>query len=63
MANLPALARVGDSVQCDVHFPTPRTITMRLETPEAAAHANGLLMDKASGWRLAPAAEKKDVNG
>lgn len=55
MPELTKLARVGDSVQCDLHFPTPRTITMVLDTPEAAAHANGLLMDKSSGWRLAPA--------
>lgn len=49
-------AQVGDSVQCDVRYPTPRTITMILSTPEAAAHANELLADKSSGWRLAPAA-------
>ena len=54
MPELPQLARIGDRVQCDLRFPTPRTITMVLETPQAAAHANELLLDKSSGWRLAP---------
>lgn len=52
MADLPKLAGVGDSIQCDVRHPFKRTITMKLETPAAAAHANSLLMDPKSGWRL-----------
>lgn len=46
------LARVGDSIECDVRQPSPRTIRMRLDTAQAAAHANDLLMDPKSGWRL-----------
>lgn len=53
MADLPKLARIGDRVQFDVRNPYPHTITMKLETREAAAHANDLLMDPKSGWRLA----------
>lgn len=52
MAELPKLARVGDSIECDVRHPFKQTIRMVLETPAATAHANDLLMDSASGWRL-----------
>jgi hypothetical protein len=55
MADLPKLARVGDSVQCDRRFPYPHTITMRLDTAESAAYANELLMEPARGWRLVTA--------
>ena len=50
---LKRFAKVGDRVQCEVRFPMRRTLTMILETPEAVAHANELLADKSSGWRLA----------
>jgi hypothetical protein len=49
---MPEFARVGDTVACDVRHPYPRTISMTLETPAAAAHASMLLQDKARGWRL-----------
>lgn len=49
----PQLARVGDSVECDVRHPFRQTLRLVLETPAAAAHANDLLMDPNSGWRLA----------
>jgi hypothetical protein len=45
-------ANVGDTVACDVRNPTPGTLAMTLETPAAVAHANTLLADKRSGWRL-----------
>jgi hypothetical protein len=46
-------ASVGDTVVCDVRHPQPAALAMTLETPAAAAHANTLLTDKRSGWRLA----------
>ncbi len=55
MPDLPKLAKVGDRIQCDLHFPYPHTHTERLVTVEAAAFANELLMNPASGWRLADA--------
>jgi hypothetical protein len=45
-------ARVGDTVECDVRHPYPKTLRLVLETPAAAACANDLLMDPKSGWRL-----------
>lgn len=45
-------ATVGDTIECDVRHPVPHTIRMTLETREAAAYANHLLMDKTSGWRM-----------
>ena len=47
-------AAVGDTVACDVRYPYPTTLAMTLETPAAAAHANTVLADKRSGWRLVP---------
>lgn len=52
MADLPKLARVGDRIECDVRHPFPQTIRMTLDTPAATAHANELLTDPKSGWRL-----------
>lgn len=46
------LARVGDTVACDVRQPRRETLALTLETPAAAAYANGLLADPRSGWRL-----------
>lgn len=46
------LARVGDRIEMTVRHPTPGTIQIRVLTPEACAHANLLLMDSTSGWRL-----------
>jgi hypothetical protein len=45
-------AKIGATVSCEVHTPTPGTLAMTLETPAAVAHANTLLADKRSGWRL-----------
>jgi hypothetical protein len=46
------LARIGDSVQCDLRHPYYHTITLKLENPEQVAYANDLLMNPKSGWRL-----------
>ncbi len=48
------LAKVGDVIECDVSNPSPATLRARLDTPEACAEGNSLLMDENSGWRLAP---------
>lgn len=47
------LASVGGVIEADVRSPMPGTLRLRLETPEACAAGNALLMDKTSGWRLA----------
>jgi hypothetical protein len=47
------IARIGDTIECDVRHPFQHTIRMKLETPAAAAHGNDLLRDPKSGWRLA----------
>lgn len=52
--DLTQFARVGDTVECHVRNPQPGVIRMQLLTPEACAHANDLLMDPASGWKLVP---------
>lgn len=52
--DLTQFARVGDTVECHVRNPQPGVIRMHLLTPEACAHANDLLMDPASGWKLVP---------
>lgn len=52
MADLPKFARLGDSIQCEVRYPFPQTLTMRLATQAATAHANRLLSDPESGWRI-----------
>lgn len=49
-------ACVGDILACEVQNPQPATIAMRLLTPGAVAHANKLLADEQSGWRLIRAA-------
>ncbi len=46
------IARVGDSIECRVRNPQPGVIRMNLLTPESCAHANDLLMNRASGWAL-----------
>lgn len=52
--DLTQFARVGDTVECHVSNPRPGVIRLQLLTPEACAHANDLLADPASGWKLAP---------
>lgn len=54
MLAIPCFARVGDRIETTVRYPTPGVIHMTLETPEACAYANGLLMNLESGWRLVP---------
>lgn len=49
---LSQLARIGDQIKTTVRHPTPGVIRMTLETPEACAYANGLLMNQKSGWQL-----------
>ena len=49
---LPRLARIGDQIETTVRHPTPGVIRMTLETPEACAYANDLLMNQKSGWQL-----------
>ena len=44
-------AAVGDVIECQVTHPCAQTLKVRLETPEAAAHANTLLANEASGWK------------
>ncbi len=42
-------ANIGGTIACDVRNPSPQTLALILETPEAAAHANELLADPTSG--------------
>jgi hypothetical protein len=49
---LTELARVGDTIKAEVKSPRPGVMCVKLRTPEACAYGNGLLVDKASGWRL-----------
>lgn len=53
------LAAVGDVVECDVRQPRPATIRITLNNAEQVVHANALLMDPSSGWRLAPRPPEK----
>ena len=46
------LAHIGDQIETTVRHPTPGVIRMTLETPDACAYANGLLMNHKSGWQL-----------
>ncbi|CAB3733202.1 hypothetical protein LMG22037_05775 [Paraburkholderia phenoliruptrix] len=59
--DLTQFARVSDTVECQVRIPLPGTIRMQLLTPEASAHANDLLMDQCSGWKLVPSNREKHV--
>ena len=47
------LARLGDTIETEVKQPRAAVIRVQLLTAEACAAGNGLLMDNASGWRLA----------
>lgn len=49
----PERAHVGDTVECDVREPNPQTLRYTLQTPASVEHANKLLANKHSGWRLA----------
>lgn len=49
---VPERATVGATVACEVRHPHQATLAMTLETPAAVAHANKLLADMRSGWRL-----------
>lgn len=42
----------GDTVECDVREPYPRTHRLTLMTPEATAFANELLARPNTPWRL-----------
>lgn len=53
-ADLRRLAAIGDVVEVDVRQPYPATIRLTLTNAEQVAHANALLMDPSSGWRLSP---------
>ena len=55
----PERAILGDTVACDVRMPWAETIAMRLDTPDAVAHANELLAG-GFGWRLRRRAEHYD---
>ncbi|MGY6257292.1 hypothetical protein ACXIVK_27925 [Paraburkholderia caledonica] len=52
--DLTQFARVGDTLECQVRSPQPGVIRLQLLTPEACAHANDLLANPASGWKLVP---------
>lgn len=56
-------AGVGDSIGCTVANPTPQKITVRLETPEAAAYANTLLANERSGWRKVDLPHHAELSG
>lgn len=56
--DLNKLARVGDVIETAVRNPAPGMLRLRLDTPEACAAGNDLLMNKNSGWQLTKAAEK-----
>lgn len=49
-------ARIGDSMQTDLKFPHPHTVTVVLETPGAVAFANKLLESRPEAWRIVRAA-------
>lgn len=55
------LAKIGDIVEVDFKSPygliAPGTQAFQLNTPEACAYANELLMNKSSGWRLRESTE------
>lgn len=50
---VPERAFVGDTVECDIRQPYPRTERLTLTTQRAADYASKLLSDKRSGWRKA----------
>jgi hypothetical protein len=52
MSILDSLARVGNTIECDCKHPYPHTLSVTLNTPQACALGNDLLMDPTSGWRL-----------
>lgn len=53
------IARVGDSIECQVQSPQPSVIRMRLLTPDSCAHASDLLKDRTSGWSLVQQFQKQ----
>ena len=48
---VPERAFVGDTVECDIRQPYPRTERLTLTTQKAADYACKLLADTRSGWR------------
>lgn len=50
---VPERAEVGDTVECDIRWPYPRTERLTLTTKRAADYASKLLADPRSGWRRA----------
>jgi len=54
-----ALARLGDSIECDLRFPYQRTLAMRLLTQQSVAYGNHLLMTQPSTWRLSHATDSR----
>ena len=54
-------ANIGSTIACDVRNPYPQTLAMTLETPAAVAHANELLTNTKSGWRLLERHEPPNV--
>lgn len=50
---IPERAYVGDTVECDIRLPYPRTERLTLTTKRAADYASKLLADPRSGWRKA----------
>lgn len=50
--NIQQLAYVGSVIETEVRSPVNGKIQLRLDTPQACAFANKLLMDKNSGWRI-----------
>ncbi|MBB5547378.1 hypothetical protein [Paraburkholderia fungorum] len=51
--DLTKFARVGDTIESLVRNPQLGIIRVQLTTAGARAHANDLLMDPRSGWKLA----------
>jgi hypothetical protein len=61
-ANPANLARIGDTIECDVREPTPHTIRLKLETWAATYYANELLAIPSSGWRLSAGVQSAPDN-
>lgn len=50
--DLNQLAKVGDVIEATIKHPTPGTIRIILDTAEACAEANCLLLNKIGEWKL-----------
>lgn len=59
----PELARLGDSITTDLRLPYPHKLTARLDTPDAVAYANHILMTDPGVWRVVKSAKDSASEG